>query len=88
MNQLAVSMTSIMMPSLCREARTLLDLELSELAFVVGVPVATLAAYEAGEVPLPDSVLTRLRAVFKRGGAVFVSRDGGRGVELQEQAPT
>ncbi|MBR0653034.1 transcriptional regulator [Roseomonas terrae] len=72
----------VLTPLLCREARTLLDLDTAEVAFVARIPVAVLETFEAGHAMPPTTVLATLRRVFERGGVAFRPGRSKRGVEL------
>lgn len=69
-------------PSLCIQARTLVDLDLAEVAFAIRVPVRDLEAYEAGAEPLPEGTQARLRRYFEISGVRFQPQDRRRGVSL------
>jgi DNA-binding transcriptional regulator YiaG len=70
-------------PTLCREARTLLDWEPGELAFAARVSLAELQAFESGGDAPPAMKLSALRAALERGGISFTPGDGRRGVRLR-----
>lgn len=73
---------AVLSPSIFVQARTLLDYELSEIAFAVRLPVRDLEAYEAGLEPLPDPALARLRRYYELTGVRFTPGGRDRGVRL------
>jgi transcriptional regulator with XRE-family HTH domain len=80
---LTILATRIMTPSLCREARTLLDIDLAELAFAIRVSIEAMASYEGAQVTLPDAKLMNLRLILERSGVEFLPERNGRGVRLK-----
>lgn len=80
------AMTRILSPSLCAEARTLLDLDGGELAFAALIDPGALAEYESGVRDLPPRKLAAVRRVLERCGVEFVPDDQRRGVRLREFA--
>lgn len=76
-------MEPFLTPVLCREARTLLDLEMAEVAFVVRISVLDLELFEAGRSKLSLITLAALQRFFERSGAVFDPEDSRRGVVLE-----
>ena len=79
-------MEHVLTPRLCREARTLLDLDPAEVAFVARIPVTMLEMFEAGHATPSDAVLATLQRVFERGGVSFTPEQSKRGVELVNHA--
>ena len=83
MQNIANSGVATLTPHLCREARTLLDLEPGEVAFIARIDPSKLQAFEAHQVDLPQPTLISLRRVFERVGAEFTPEEPQRGVRLR-----
>lgn len=79
-------MEPVLTPVLCREARTLLDLDIAEVAFVARIPVMDLEMFEAGHIMLPAITQAALQRFFERSGVVFAPGTSRRGVLLQASA--
>jgi hypothetical protein len=74
----------ILTSELCREGRTLLDMEPFELAFAARVPLGTVLALETqGDGDVPERALLALRRVLERAGIEFTAKAGRRGVWLR-----
>ncbi len=73
----------VLTPGLCREARSLLDMELAELAFVSRLPLTAVQLYESGDAPLPAPAQASLRRILERGGIEFAPGLERRGVRLK-----
>ena len=79
-------MEPVLTPVLCREARTLLDLDMAEVAFVARIPVSDLEMFEAGHIMLSAITLAALQRFFQRAGVVFAPGKSRRGVLLEASA--
>lgn len=75
-------MEPVLTPVLCREARTLLDLDMAEVAFVARIPVMDLEMFEAGRCRLSMITLAALQRFFERSGVQFAPGTSRRGVLL------
>lgn len=76
----------ILTASLCREARTLLDLEPGELAFAARVPITAVLDFEQGTTQPHPNIVLALRTALERAGAEFTPGQGRRGVRLRKNA--
>src|SRR5208282_1285709 len=64
------------LPSQCRAARALLDMDHAELARRAVVPRDAIADFEIGSrTPLPDS-LAAIRAALEAAGVIFIDENG------------
>ena len=72
------------LPSQCRAARALLDMDHAELARRSVVPRDTIVDFEIGSrTPLPDS-LAAIRAALEAAGVIFIDENGeGPGEEAR-----
>ncbi|MFT8242406.1 hypothetical protein [Roseomonas sp. BN140053] len=69
-------------PYLCRQARTLLEWDEGELAFIARLQVSDLQEFERDTRLLSKPVLAFLRTALERAGVEFTPDAGSRGVRL------
>jgi predicted transcriptional regulator len=74
------------LPSQCRAARALIDMDQAELARRAVVPRHVIADFENGSVAPSASNLAAIRAALEAAGVIFVDENGeGPGVRLRKK---
>ena len=75
-----------LLPSQCRAARALLDVDHAELARRAVVPRDAIADFENGSRTLSQDRIAAIRAALEAAGVIFIDENGeGPGVRLRKK---
>jgi hypothetical protein len=81
-------MSLLILPSQCRAARALIEMDQAELALRAVVPHHVLVDFENGALTPSAKNLAAIRAALEAAGVIFVDENGdGPGVRLRKMQP-
>ena len=78
----------LILPSQCRAARALIEMDQAELTRWAAVPLRVIAGFENGSLTPSANNLVAIRAALEAASVIFIDENGeGPGVRLRKKPP-